>query len=189
MNGRQEHAECSAVIAAVVGRIWSLVSHPEWVICHGPEAQAVIDGVEPGDRVVLDDRYRSPVIHMVTLHEPSYAAFRWGTGRPPGRAKGQADAYRVLADGRGWRGKGVRARARELLRLHGNDQRGGGSGPVQPVPWLVSSLRRSGSLPHQLLHPHADTAIPLKERATDGLPSHASTRVSLAAWKQPWETD
>ena len=80
MNSRQEHAECSVVIAAGVDRIWGLVSHPEWFICHGQEAPAVIDGVEPGDRVVLDDRYGSLVIHTVTLHKPTYAAFRWEQG-------------------------------------------------------------------------------------------------------------
>jgi uncharacterized protein YndB with AHSA1/START domain len=77
VHNRQDHAECSIVIAAGVDRIWSLVSHPEWFICHGQDVPAVIDGVEPGDRVVLDDRYGSLVIHMVTLHQPSYAAFRW----------------------------------------------------------------------------------------------------------------
>jgi hypothetical protein len=46
VNSRQEHAECSIVIAAGVDRIGGLVSHPDWFVCHGPEAPAVIDGVE-----------------------------------------------------------------------------------------------------------------------------------------------
>jgi hypothetical protein len=90
VNSRQEHAECSVVIAAGVDRIWTLVSHPEWFICHGPEAPAVIDGVEPGDRVVLDDRYGSLVIHMITLNKPSYAAFRWEQGGHRGEQRGRS---------------------------------------------------------------------------------------------------